>query len=84
MPTPLPDVQIPSEVPIATHSFSEYFKGFEKIPAVRDIFGPETGKVLSELRVEFFSSKFGYMGVSDEDGHLIVSAYYLRNGEPAK
>jgi hypothetical protein len=82
MPTPLPDVQIPSEVPIATHSFSDYFKGFEKIPAVREIFGPETEKVLSELRVEFFSSKFGYMGVSDEDGHLIVSAYYLRNGEP--
>jgi hypothetical protein len=22
------------------------------------------------------------MGVSDEDGHLIVSAYYLREGEP--
>jgi len=22
------------------------------------------------------------MGVSDEDGHLIVSAYYLRTGEP--
>ena len=78
---PLPGVQIPSEVPIATHSFSDYFKGFEKIPAVTEIFGPETEKVLSELRVEFFSSKFGYMGVSDEDGHLIVSAYYLRNGD---
>jgi hypothetical protein len=22
------------------------------------------------------------MGVSDEDGHLIVSAYYLKNGDP--
>jgi len=82
MRSPLPDVQVPSNVPIAMHSFSDFFIGFEKIPAVRDIFGEETEKVLSELRVEFFSSKFGYMGVSDEDGHLIVSAYYLRNGDP--
>ena len=78
----IPDVEIPSEVPIAILRFMDYFKGFEKLPAVVEIFGPETGKVLSELRVEFFSSKFGYMGVSDEDGHLIVSAYYLRNGDP--
>ena len=77
----LPDVQIPKEVPIAMHSFTDFFKGFEKLPAVKSIFGDETEKVLRELRVEFFSSKFGYMGVSDEDGHLIVSAYYLREGE---
>jgi hypothetical protein len=81
MRSPPSEVQIPSNVPIAMHPFSDYFKGFEKIPAVREIFGQETEKVLSELRVEFFSSKFGYMGVSDEDGHLIVSAYYLRNGD---
>ena len=81
MKTALPNVQIPSSVPIAIHPFTEFFKGFDKIPAVREIFGQETEKVLSELKVEFFSSKFGYMGVSDEDGHLIVSAYYLRTGE---
>jgi hypothetical protein len=78
----LPDVTIPEGVPIATQAFTEYFKDFEKVPAVREIFGEKTEEVLSELRVEFFSSKFGYMGVSDEDGHLIVSAYYLKNGDP--
>lgn len=77
----LPDVQIPENVPIAMHGFTEFFKGFENVPAVREIFGQETEKVLRELKVEFFSSKFGYMGVSDEDGHLIVSAYYLREGD---
>jgi len=77
----IPEVQIPTRVPIALHDFTEFFKGFEEIPAVRSIFGVETGKVLKGLKVEFFSSKFGYMGVSDEDGHLIVSAYYLREGE---
>jgi len=77
----IPEVQIPTRVPIALHGFTEFFKGFEEIPAVRSIFGEETVKVLKGLKVEFFSSKFGYMGVSDEDGHLIVSAYYLREGE---
>ncbi len=76
-----PEVQIPTEVPIAMHPFTKYFKGFEKVQAVMDIFGSETEKILSELSVEFFSSKFGYMGVSDQDGHMIVSAHYLRNGD---
>ena len=74
-------VGIPTEVPIALHVFTDYFKGFEKVAAVRSIFSEETENVLGNLKVEFFSSKFGYMGVSDEDGHLIVSAYYLRQGE---
>ncbi len=81
MKKPLPDVQIPTDVPIATHLFTEYFKGFEKVEAVREIFGDDTEKVLSKLRVEFFSSKFGYMGVSDEDGHLVVGAHYIKNGD---
>ena len=78
----LPDVEIPGNVPIAIYSFTDYFKGFERLPAVREIFNEETEKVLAELKVEFFSSKFGYMGVSDEDGHLLVSAHYLRDGNP--
>ncbi|OFX17115.1 hypothetical protein A3K71_02685 [archaeon RBG_16_50_20] len=74
-------VQVPTDVPIATYSFTDFFKGFDKVQAVRETFGQNTDQVLGELKVEFFSSKFGYMGVSDEDGHLIVSAYYLRNGD---
>ena len=78
----LPGVIVPVDVPIAMQPFTKYFKGFDTVPAVREIFGDETEKVLSELKVEFFSSKFGYMGVNDEDGHLIVSAYYLKHGAP--
>jgi hypothetical protein len=77
----IPGVEIPTRVPIALHGFADFFKGFDEIAAVRSIFGDATEKVLRSLKVEFFSSKFGYMGVSDEDGHLIVSAYYLREGE---
>ena len=78
---PIPGVEIPTRVPITLHDFTDFFKGFDEIAAVRSIFGDATEKVLRSLKVEFFSSKFGYMGVSDEDGHLIVSAYYLREGE---
>jgi len=78
----IPGVELPTRVPIALHDFMDFFKGFEEVTAVRSVFGDGTEKVLRSLKVEFFSSKFGYMGVSDEDGHLIVSAYYLREGEP--
>ena len=27
--------------------------------------------------MEFFSFKFGYMGVSDVDGHILISSYHL-------
>lgn len=42
--TPFADVQIPSNVPIAIHPFTDYFKGFEKILAVRKMFGHDTAR----------------------------------------
>jgi len=77
----LPNVQLPREVPIVKHRFMDYFKGFEKLPVVREVFGDETEKVLGDLEVEFSGGRFGYMGTSDEDGHLIISAHYLREGD---
>ena len=73
-------VWFPRVVKIELRPFTKYFKGFEKVEAVRKTFGLRTDRVLRSLKVEFFSSKWGYMGVSDEDGHLVVSAYYLRTG----
>jgi len=75
-------VWFPRVVKIELRPFTNYFKGFEKVEAVRRTFGSQTDRVLRSLKVEFFSSKWGYMGVSDEDGHLVVSAYYLRTGNP--
>jgi len=65
---------------VTTHLFTDYFKGFEKVEAVQQIFGEKTEEVLCNLKVEFFGRK-GYMGVSDEDGHLLISADYLNNGD---
>jgi len=75
-------VSLPRKAPIQLHPFSRYFTGFENVPAVRRTFGPRAAQILKTVKVEFFSSRFGYMGVSDEDGHLIVSEYYLRTGNP--
>ena len=72
-------MKIVRKAPVSTYPFSNYFKGFEKVEAVRRIFGEKTDKVLSDLRVEFVGRR-GYMGVSEVDGHLIISADYLDKG----
>jgi hypothetical protein len=74
-------VEINREAKITLHPFTDFFKGFENVEAVKSTFGPRTDEVLRNLKVEFFSSKFGYMGVSDEDGHLMVSSYHLKNSD---
>ena len=61
-----------------TGTFMEFFKGFEKNLAVRGIFGEETEEVLKNLKVDFIW--FGYMGVDDSDGHLMVNKRYLNSG----
>jgi hypothetical protein len=73
------NVNISRNVPVATHPFLDYFKGFENVDAVKQIFDKDTKKVLSNLRVEFVGRR-GYMGVSEIDGHMIISADYLKTG----
>jgi hypothetical protein len=60
--------------------FLEYFKGFDKVPAVQGIFGEKTTEVLSHLKVEL-SWLSGYMYVDGSDGHLVVSKGYLSTGD---
>ncbi len=74
-------VEIKRNPTIQLHRFTDYFVGFDKVEAVREIFGENTGKVLNNLKVEFYSSHWGYMAVTDEDGHLMVSAHYLKTGD---
>lgn len=77
--TPRLFVSIKRKVPVATYPFVNYFKGFEKVDAVKRIFGNDTEKVLKNLRVEFVGRR-GYMGVSEMDGHMIISADYICTG----
>ena len=60
--------------------FADYFKDFEKVDAVKGIFGEETEEVLRHLKVEL-SWFMGYMYVDSKDGHLTISKGYLDNGD---
>jgi len=77
----MPDIEIPRSAEVALSRFTDHFKGFEKVEVVRRLFAEKTEDVLRNLKVEFFSSRWGYMGVSDDDGHLMVSTYYLKHGD---
>ena len=74
------NVKIRRDVEIATHPFMEYFKGFENVGAVREVFGEDTEKVLGNLKVEFAGTR-GYMGVNNRDGHILISSNYLKEGD---
>ena len=64
----------------STHVFTECFKDFDKLDAVKGIFGEKAHEVLSNLKVDFtlFS---GYMYVDNTNGHLVVSSRYLKTGD---
>ncbi len=63
-----------------THAFIEYFRGFEKVEAVREIFGEKTERVLNNLKVEF-TWVGGYMWVNCANGNLMVNSRYLNTGD---
>jgi hypothetical protein len=73
-------VVITRDVPIGRLPFKEVFGGFEKVPAVRSIFGRSTDRVLTELEVEVEDGR-GYMRINDKRGSIMVNAKYLKAGE---
>lgn len=64
----------------SAYPLTDYFKGFEKVDAVRRIFGEKTEEVLRNLKVEF-TRVGGYMWVNNTNGHLMVSSRYLNDGD---
>ncbi|MCI4365973.1 MAG: hypothetical protein L3K10_07975 [Thermoplasmata archaeon] len=74
-------VTIQRKAPTKLHPFTKFFRGFETVPTVRRLFGKQTKRVLGALKVEFFSARFGYMGTSDIDGHLLISTHHLADSE---
>lgn len=73
-------VKIIRNVQATTYPFTRYFEGFENIEDVKNIFKDRTKQVLQNLQVEFIGRR-GYMGVSNLDGHLIISSEYLQKGD---
>lgn len=74
------NVEIIRNVKVKMYLFKDYFKGFEKVEVVKKIFEEKADEVLDNLEVEF-TGRQGYMGVSNTDGHLIISAQYMYNGD---
>ncbi len=64
----------------STRMFTDYFRGFEKVEAVRGIFGEKTAEVLRNLKVDL-TWLGGYMFVDSSNGHLVVSIRYLNSGD---
>ncbi len=75
-----PKIKIDQKVSSGTHRFKDIFVGFEELAAVKKIFGSTASKELETLSVEVFP-RDGYMGVSDDDGHIVASQKYLNEGE---
>ena len=76
----LSKVTISRNVSVKTYPFKDYFKGFEKVEAVKNLFGESTEEVLQKLRLEFYNGR-GYMSFSDVDGHIRINADYLNKGD---
>jgi len=74
-------VKIVRDARVQTYPFTDYFRGFEKVETVKRIFGDKVEVILQNLKVEFNSLRWGYMGVSDVDGHIFVNVHYLKNGD---
>ena len=81
LPSNILGVEIYRNAQVELYPFTDFFKGFDKVEAVRSTFGEKTEEVLNNLKVEFFSFRFGYMGVSDVDGHILISTHHLKNSE---
>jgi hypothetical protein len=76
------DIEINRDAPApALLPFTEYFKGFEKVGAVRRVFGKNAGAVLEKLKIGFISNKRMYMGIRDEDGSIGVGTYHLEHSD---
>lgn len=59
--------------------FTQHFQGFEKVGAVRAVFGERTEEVLRGLRIGFIPNSEMYMGIRDNDGNIAVGTYHLRD-----
>lgn len=73
------NVEIERNVPTKLYPLTRFFKGFEKIEALRELFEEKTEEILKRTKVEFYSSRWGYMGVNEADGHILISAHHMKH-----
>lgn len=59
--------------------FRNVFRGFDRVGAVRSIFGSRTLEVLTGLMVDIMETR-GYLRIDAEKGSVIVNSRYLKEG----
>ena len=60
--------------------FPDLFQGFEKVAAVKRIFGAKTKQTLKSVRI-LFSTRKGYLRVDNDTGDIIISSPYLQTAD---
>ena len=75
------NTKIEREGPLNRYNFTDFFKGFDQVPIIKKTFGKNVVDILNNLEVEFNSFRRGYMGVSDDDGHLVENTHHLKNSD---
>lgn len=73
-------VVINREINEGDRPLKEVFVGFERVGAVKAIFGAKTNDVLEKTRVVLQERK-GYLRVDDTNGKILISIVYLKNGD---
>ncbi len=63
--------------------FDDAFSGFERVGALKKVFGKRLGKALSTLEVHLYPAHatWGYMWVNKKKGVLVINEHYLRYGK---
>ncbi|MDA4114613.1 MAG: hypothetical protein OK474_11255 [Thaumarchaeota archaeon] len=80
-PAPEIPVYIDREGSVPVFPFTDYFIGFEELPAVKALFGERAEEVLANLKIAFSPSTFGFISLNEEDGNLEVGMQYLEDGD---
>lgn len=75
-----PGVTIKRDSKNPTCPLMEIFNGFEKVDAVRSIFGNETERILSKV-VLVVEPREGYLHVDPDTGNIVISSPYLESGD---
>ena len=71
------NISIPRDVKVKLYNFKDYFKGFEKLEIVKEIFGEDTDKVLNNLKVEFCHFRRGFMWICDDVVYRFILYFHV-------
>ncbi|MCL4389332.1 MAG: hypothetical protein M1528_02310 [Candidatus Marsarchaeota archaeon] len=77
----LDGVVINKGIKLRYYKFTDVFKGFENVDAVKKLFGKDTKRILSKLKVMLFSSKWGYLWVDDRNMSIGCNYDYIKEAD---